>query len=539
MSDEDNKTEDFQEDLPVNTPEEAPKVEPHKKSKKKLVAIIVACIVIIAVGGAAVFAGPTIRDVFSDKSLSTGEKFQAVVSTLKDKITNKSLSPDERVQKVITNLENQLTTQYDQTEFLTENDLSNISSSGTFTIKLGDTIMAMLPEEYANLSDISGQFTANTKDTSQAGSLSLGVAGKQLVSLNAITKDSSNLYIQIPELSNNYLTLDLASSGVTVPDNSELLEKIKDKEAMKSLITSSLDTVNKYITDIAIEENVKVTVDDIECTYDKLTLTLNGEQFKNLSKELTTVLSKEPIITSTFEYLKSVYSQAGSDMPEFSLDELLKDIDDSEMPEDLKVTYNFYLNKKNEFKGLDISLYENGTTEIGLNFMLAQKDDTKTAVFTMKDDAETLFDVISEYTNVDGVCNGSLTGTMYTDGVAGNDFTVEFSDLSMDSKTFKGTFICSSSALKGAKITISVDNKNDDGKMSIGITMAGSSVLDASFDITNGHDAVIPEIDASASTFDAVTQYQDYLNTCDLLTFIQKITEVTGIDIMSMLYGNN
>lgn len=536
MSEEDNMTEDLQESIPEVTPDEVPKVVPHKKSKKKLVGIIIACVVVALIAGAAVFAAPTVYEVFSNKSLSTGEKFKTVVADLKDKVTNKKLPPDQRLQKVVTNLKDDLTSQYDKAETFTQDDLSNLSSNGTFSIKLGDSLMSMLPEEYAILSDISGKFTSNVKDSSQATTLSLDVAGKQIVSLNAISKDNSKYYIQVPELSNDYLVLDLATSGISIPDNKELIQKLTDKESIKSFINSTFDTFNNYITDVTIKENVKVTVKDIDCIYDQLTLTLSGAQLKELSKELTTTLSKEPIMTSMIEYMKTFYEQTGTSIPEISLDELLKEIDSSEIPDDMKFTCDFYLNRKNEFKGFYISSPEGEEDTAELSLMLANDDeDTKVAVFTCKNDDQIVFDVVNEYAKKDGAYNGSLTATTYTDGVAGDDFTVEFSDLLVENQTFKGTFECTLSALKGGKIIFTIDSNKDGGNVSLGVTMAGSPMLDLSYEAKIGHEAVIPEIDASADTYDVATGLNDYLNASDMLGFIQNITDVTGIDIMSLI----
>lgn len=536
MSDEDNKTEDFQETMPEVTPDEAPKVVPHKKSKGKLVGLIIACVLVVAIAGAAVYAAPTIREVFSDKSLSTNEKLQAVVSNLKDKITNKKLTPDERIQKVVTDIREDLTAEYDKAEPISEDDLSNLSSEGTFSIKLGDTIMAMLPEEYKALSDLSGDFSSSIKDNAQAGSLSLKVDNKKIISASVITKDGKDLYIQIPELSDSYLTMDFASYAAQIPDNTEIVKALTDKESIKSLINTTFDIVSESITDVTLEENVDVMVDDIECTYDQLTFTQDAEQLKNFTKEFTTALSKEPIMTSLVEYMKTLLEQTGDLYEDVSMDKLLENIDDFDLPSDFKATYHFYLNKKNEFKGLEVSWYGEGNTPIVFSYMLAQEDKDNISTFTFKGDGETLLDLVNKYTKEDEACSGTLTATIYDDdGDEVGDIAVDYSDVLVSNNSFKGIFDFTCSEYKGGKLTFGIESDKEHSKVDLGISMAGSSVFDASFDAKISHDAKIPEIDSSASTFDLVTETEDYLNTIDIYSFIQTVTDATGIDIMSLL----
>ncbi len=244
-------------------------VEKKKKSGKKAALITISIVLALAlVAGAIIF----IPKLFK----SGGDKFKDIERT--------ELS---QASDGITSLYN---------EILPENDGSSLTT--TLKISIDDSILGLLSQagDFSWLSDIGIESSRATTDDSAAGDIILSIGGKKVLTADVkIDKSAGLIYVQIPELSDKYISFDSSalerlgytfnepdfgfgfnsySGGASYRNIADLGGLDVDEGAIQAITTAfpDSDTLSGLI-----EKYGQIVIDSIgETTKEEKTLELNG-----------------------------------------------------------------------------------------------------------------------------------------------------------------------------------------------------------------------------------------------------------------------
>ena len=242
--------------------------EKKKKSGKKAALITISIVLALAlIAGAIIFVPKLFK--------SGGDKFKDIERT--------ELS---QASDGITSLYN---------EILPENGGSSLTT--TLKISIDDSILGLLSQagDFSWLSDIGIETSRATGDESAAGDVILSIGGKKVLTADVkLDKTAGLIYVQIPELSDKYISFDssilenipsIGGSGYGFGFNSykggasyrnilDLDGLNVDQEALQTIMTAFPDS--ETLTSL-IEKYGQIVIDSIgETTKEEKTLELNG-----------------------------------------------------------------------------------------------------------------------------------------------------------------------------------------------------------------------------------------------------------------------
>ena len=242
-------------------------VEKKKKSGKKAALITISIVLALALIAGAI--------IFVPKLFKSGDRFKDIERT--------ELS---QASDGITSLYN---------EILPSNGGSSLTT--TLKISIDDSILGLLSQagDFSWLSDIGIETSRATGDESAAGDVILSIGGKKVLTADVkVDKTAGLIYVQIPELSDKYISFDssilenipsIGGSGYGFGFNSykggasyrnilDLDGLNVDQEALQTIMTAFPDS--ETLTSL-IEKYGQIVIDSIgETTKEEKTLELNG-----------------------------------------------------------------------------------------------------------------------------------------------------------------------------------------------------------------------------------------------------------------------
>lgn len=486
-----------------------PQVEPPKKSKKKLVALIATIVGLVACTCVAVFAGPNIIAALSK---------------------NTKKAPIDRFKNAITNISDQFKDELESTsasshEFNSENIKANIN----FDLTLGEYVMAMLPAEYSSINNLGGSMNVVSFDKNQYVDLTLSSQSNKLASIEVYLDSLANMgYLKVPELSPNFLSVAIDNEMISMYSNTTLNGLQIDPKVLVALIEDETDLLLSSIDTVDLEENSVVEANGVTAKYDKLSSTIEGQKLVDIAYDLSKrFLEDETMIA----LLSQADTFSGKDIAS-----LLEEIKNWEVDEDLKIIVDLYLDKKDNIVGFVLTP-QKADESVKVGYLTSEKDGKTGFEFFMIVEDETILELEGSYTEKSNAYNGNATLTVYEDGISSTSIDVSFEDVSSDDGKLKGSFSVSSPQLMGAIIQVDMDYKDERIQLGLGVSMAGTSLFSLSFDATASEANSCPTVPADAVIYDAETEAEDYMSSADLMSFLQNIQDVTGLDIMSLFYS--
>lgn len=472
---------------------------PPKKSKKKLVAILSTVIGVAACACVAIFAGPKIIDALSNSSKE---------------------APMDRLKSSFESLSKELSESETNTETTV---LKNFNTKLNMNLSLSDNVVSMLSPTAVGLKDTTIVLDATNYENQGYFNLNLSTPTAKAVSLNGyVNLDDSNLYLQIPELSESYFSAPIELTGTLneVPQTPQ----VSGKELAK-LLDDEVNTFFNATEEVKIEEDVTVQVNGVSAEYDKITVSMNGTEFGNTIYTCYERLTQENFVK---EFI-TAYS-ASSDL---SIDETLAEIKKWADTNTTGATFEFYLNDDDEIKGLVILPESTGSTR-KICFMTATDDSTAFEFYASENDVKLfLVDGTSEK-NKDAY-SGNVKITTYENGIAGNTIELQFNDVKSDKDSFKGSFTLAGSALSGFSITLDADTKQTEGNLTLSVDMASMNMGTLSIDFAKTDVTSCPTLPADAVVFDSETQQEEFMATADIMGFMTNFYNATGIDLTTLL----
>lgn len=491
-----------------------------KKNNKKLIGIISGVAVLAACICIAVFAGPKIMDAFSSSNNDPKTRLKTVLTMQADK-------------SAATIETNQNSVPFDPEKF---------SMNGSLDVSVDPSLMTSLPAEYESLTQLSGQISVTGFDKTQFVSLALQASQKQLATINVLLDRTLELgYIQIPELSPAYLSVPVSAVTGTQDDIPEL-KKISSEE-YKKFLTDEIDLFLKDADSVEVTKDESVTASNISSTYDKLSVTLKGNQITTNAYDLVNRLSQEEYFTQFYTSIAdAVNKNSNESMP--SIEDLLASLKSETLNETDEVVISFYVDSNDQIHGITVRV-QDGTEEYAELGYKNTGDKNYGFELYVKSNEEDYLSVSGTYTKDNDLYTGSMTCSVY-DADQIYSFDIGFTDLCCttgENAKASGTLTISSSELMGVGLTITYNVQSSQISFSVSASMGGMNLASVSFAGSYSTCDSAPVLDSSAAVYDAETQSNDYLNSADLFGFLQNLTDATGIDFISVLqnalYGSS
>lgn len=281
-------------DINAGTGSSTPAVKPPKKKKGGIIAASVAGVAVVTAGVTVALNWKSLQNTISGAFSSPKEYYQQVESG-----SIKALSSS--IAKSYDSVVNPSTQ---------KKDIMGLSSE--ITLKLDSKeILSVLEDETGMdmswLREISISGENYIKDNLTEGSAGIRLNGTDIFSADVIYDiDNSKIFLQIPELSDKYVSMDLSdyidyyAYGMT-PSTDELTEVLQavseilpDASQVEALTEKYLKLVlSECLDDVEKEKNVTLKVEDVKQDCTRLTVTIDADTIKNIVKTVSKELAKD------------------------------------------------------------------------------------------------------------------------------------------------------------------------------------------------------------------------------------------------------
>ena len=525
----------------LNTPDG---VEQKKATKKKggLIAAIVAFALVIACTLGVVFNLDSIK-AFTSRMFKSPEAFfvdveKAAIAEYKENLT-------ESYGKFLKTYENNAT-----------------AAEGEIRLTLGDTILELMETalqqqdmqmDVSWLQQIKLSLDANVQDQVIQYALGLGLGDQDILTADMILDvDNGKFYGAIPELSKDYLTVDMETLGVaTIFQNvfsssrtmtEKLIEALPSEEVLGSMIETYTDLILSAIKTVEKQDST-ITVNGISQEVVELKATLTEAELMDIGKSILTEARNDQnlkkMIDAYGEYIDEMaqltdeYYESEDLYQQFAdaIDDALAGLDESK-PEADSGNYmelKAYVDMKNELRGHSLTVYSKDEEPEGpYKWLSAVQDDT---TYTEAELGEVV--ITGKKTEKDEISNGAYTLSVEGEKIG----TLEFENLSdnggklrlipseelMD-ETLEGSSIPSSLLADNVAIELTFE-KADSGKTDCELSvLVGSKPLIGfaiSAETTDGGAISIPTEALDATDSEKLAQWLEGMNFDNVLTALE------------------
>lgn len=484
-----------------------------KKGKKKVVGIVATVAGVAVIGGVAVFAGPKIVDVLSGKSkLAPLDRFKNAIQSVATDYTD-SISKANISDHVLAS--------------------GNVECKTDFKLTLGDSIMAMIPEEYASLNNLTGNVDFTAYEDQVYTNIKLGVSGKTAASAELYLDTEEAFFLRIPELSPAFLSAKLEDLQYRVNTSSLSMPEVDPKKFI-ALIESESSTFLDSIKEVDLEEDVTIKVADTSSKYDKLTTSLSGEEFGNTIYNCFKRLTEEPAFAEMYKSFAALSQYDDFDMPDVQevKDSLLSEIKDWADNNEVGVKMELYLDDDDNITGF---VFRPITEEVDVSFGLLSAKSKSTAYnFFVKEDDQDLIRIYGNYKKSGNAYSGDATLDIYDEGIAKASIKLTFDEFTSTKDSCKGTITLSSPQLNGVSFSVSIDGKKDTGSIVFKVNMSTLNMVEFAFNYSIKAVTSCPTLPNNVTVYD-VENINEYIYTLDTEGFIKNFEDVTGLDLSSLI----
>lgn len=278
------------EDFVLASPTEKPVKQKKPRSKKWIAPVAILCVIAIAVV-AVVLNWNAITGLFGGGMQASGNHNGGDSSKLTgaehlSKVENNSLGGyADSVSKV-----------YGQ---LLKNETFAGGAQTSLTLRVGDDMLDLLMDntgaDLSWLSEFGLNMDVNTQDALAQAKLKLLLEGKKLLDLDVIfDSDSEKIWMAIPDLSSDYLEMDLAELGLNLGDFGNTMESVS---ALQAALPSE-ETVNTLL-----KKYIAIVLESIEDA-DKETETLELDGLKQNATALTVKITEKDLLNIAIKILE-------------------------------------------------------------------------------------------------------------------------------------------------------------------------------------------------------------------------------------------
>lgn len=406
--------------------------------------------------------------------------------------------------------------------------------------------------EYAGLMGLSdlGNIKINSnvavKELKQQISTELFYKDQSLVNLNIIYNivEDSNIYLQVPELSNAYLLLsmmDLTAQEGQYQDiaNSKMLQFQNglynqiSAEELNQLLTKYTDIVINNLKNVEQNGSTELSISDVSGKYTSLTVQLREQDLYVIGKDILETAKAD-------KDLQDLLVEAGLTADDYT----------SGIEEALQTLESNKDSITSSTEVVNMTVYIDGTgTIIGREFTASESTDTVGYYVIRKG---TNFNYTAFY-NQEGVSIANITGTAAysANKISGRAnitiddtsnpivATLEFKDLEQvkNSEYYNGTMTLTSDSFNGISLGLDLIGSAKNQEMNLKVlygNIEGAALNIATKEVPYTEITLPSESD---EIYSATNDIYGYMNSMDMAGFIDHVYNVTGIDLSTIFYG--
>ncbi len=490
-------------------------------SNKIVIALVVVCIFAVGVVAAA---------VFKKSNMSDAEYYQQV------EIKNR----DERAEK--------LAGYFDRVygSFAKE----SVNKKINMKLTLSDSVKSLATLYGVNLSKLDNlemDMAVKKEKNAYSSIVKAGGNGEGLVTLKSYyDRDTKDIYVQIPELSESYLHTSMedleANKLYSFVDFGKVILAAKD---LKEIYTRYTDLVIENAKNVEkAKEKVECAVEDVSCKADLYTVTMKGEEAVSLAGDILKQLKEDNEIKS---FIKSMDEEASEEYEEElteAIDELEKEVDAT----DFSMVMEVQVGGDDKIIGRNITLKEDDN-EVVIRIAYPRDGENFGLESVIESQEREIFHFHGKGTEKDGIINGdfSLDTAIQPDGDALEltknvlKVTIEDYDVSnLKDGEVSGIITYSTEALAElANYSLRVEAEGNKEEATGVVTVLAGQETVATIDVkmesgAEGEVAMPSEGDKvyETSDSDAMSAYQ---SEWDVLRLLQKVQDTLGIDFSSLM----
>ena len=526
----------------LNTPDNAAQKKAPKK-KRGLIAAIVALALIIACTLGVVCNLDSIK-AFTSRTFKSPEVYFADVENA-----------------AIDEYKENLTQSYG--EFLKNYQTNAAATKSEIRLTLGDTLLSLLETtlqqqgmqmDVSWLQQIKLSLNANVQEKVMQYALGLGLGDQDVLSADMILDvDNGKFYGSIPELSKDYLTVDMESMGVAnifqTAFNSgramteKLIQALPSEEALGNMIETYTDLILSAIKTVEKQDST-ITVNGITQEVVELKATITEVELLDLCKALLNEARNDQnlkkVLDAYGDYINEMGQLADEEYYEpmdlyqqfvDAIDEALAEMDENKAEADSAnyAELKTYVDMKNDLRGHSLTVYSKDEEPKGpYKWLTAVQDDT---TYTEAELGKVV--ITGNKTEKNDVSNGA-----YTLSVEGKKIgTLEFENLSdnggklrlipgenLMSEALKDSSI--PSALLADNVVIELNcSKSDSGKTGCELSvLMGSKPLISlaiSSEATTAGEITIPANGVDVTDSEKLIQWLAGMNFDNVLTALE------------------
>ncbi len=392
-------------------------VERAKKGKGKIVAGITAgAIAVVAGGGAVAYATSDYVKNQVKLTVSSPENYYTWVNEKNSEDLAKQISEQYRIaiDEMKSGQKSSVSLKYE-----TSDEVRNLLIDG-----IGGEEQEVI-DIIKNFNDISISANADTKDDISSGNASIAWNGENLATFDmAFDNSAMNMMFRIPELTEQWLDIDMTDSYYIDEESENYQKYMKDPESLitpdelESEIRKYSDLWNECIADVELEKKTDVAISDITVNYTVASVTIDETKAKEISEKFINAVKEDEILKGIVVDKLAV---ATAEEYTADLDDALADIAENYDENSTEtVTLNTYIDPTGCIRGVSFETSENDS----MKFIVGKDGDEVRGEFTVSEAGEEDFKGILTATDNGGKYNGAFDMTADDTTVS-----IEFTDL--------------------------------------------------------------------------------------------------------------
>jgi len=507
-----------------------------KKSHGKLIALLIVIAIILAGSITAYAKRSTLANTFALLTKSPTEYYSYI----------------ER--KGLGNSIDKLTATYDKTlSDYTTKKAAGVAQDASIKLTVNPEFTSTLG--LGDFKSIGATISSLSKEAKAKTTIGLSYNDSSVITLDTFMDvDTSDLYLQIPEISSAYLLFALkdlmeetgstSSYNITSSEIQAFIDNDKlSPEVLNSLLNKYSSIIIKTIDNVKLDKNTVLTASDISSSFSKLTAELNQEDLYNMGMAILNEAKSDQELIDLCVSLEICTKE------EFTLgvDAAIVELTNSKetmLNSAETVIMNVYVDKAGNIMGRE---FQSTVDEVvsSLGYYITNKANKFGFTSWYSEDNVNLVELTGSATHSKSGFTGNtdISYSQYNDMYS--DYTtysanIAFEDANLvENKGYmNGKYTITSDSLMGMEFVI--DCTADQKQQQIVFNIMYGNLEAATLDILL-KEGTFQDFDMPATTdqvYDALTDYTSYLSTADIDSYITKLEGTLGIDDLGSYIEN-
>lgn len=532
-------------------------IQEPKKSKKGKKVVMALVIVALLIGGTffAIKSSAKIKNTIALTTKNPEEYYLSIEKANRDDMADPLLEAYDKYY-----------------EALNKEDSKNSETAYdlTLNLKLNEMITSLIDLDGLDLSSVQADISTDINSEKGLIKLNLSLNKTSVISANVYMDiNAGAIYIQVPELSNDYIMFSFEDLGLTEEFFDEYYSEINsikdsmnevylDSKDLKTLISTYSDIILENLKVTDLEKGVNLKAQGVSAKVTKITTMINGKAIYAMAEDVLDTAKDDKIILSLLEQYGDMTKAEAKDALNLLLEELNYDKDDM-VADKTKLYMYVYVDNEGNIVGRTFSLKPDtmdstDNVEFGY-YMVKDGSDYGYEAYVQDETGEKLFELVGDAEKSNDGYTGSFecsitnTGSSDDDWYYDESYDDEWLDITSFEVKFKNVKSLNNEFAQG-KITISSPTFSG---MSLFMELKsdGKSYQDYTFGVLSGKtelggitlqlkkskfdDFIMPDTTSNNVYNGTTDELYDYLYDIDSEAFINDLSQKLGVDLIDLI----